>query len=139
ATLADVDGVGDQLANYLLRDGSNAPSANIGWGGFRITSLGAPVDGTDAANRDFVVSRDRYTADYVDLANETGGTVTAGTVVSLGTTAGELIKAAASAIATCQATVGVVVSNISDSATGKVQILGRISVNTTAPLIPGQP
>ena len=44
------------LQNCLTRDGQNSPSANISWAGYKITSLGAPSSGGDAANKTYVDS-----------------------------------------------------------------------------------
>lgn len=42
------------LQNCLTRDGQNSPSANISWAGNKITNLGAPSAGGDAANKTYV-------------------------------------------------------------------------------------
>ena len=44
------------MQNCLTRDGQNSPSANISWAGYKITSLGAPSSGGDAANKTYVDS-----------------------------------------------------------------------------------
>ncbi len=48
-------GISKGLADseYLQVDGGNSPTANIDWGGFRITNLGDPVDSGDAVNKGF--------------------------------------------------------------------------------------
>lgn len=38
----------------LRKDGLNSPTADIGWGGFKITGLAAPVASSDAANKAYV-------------------------------------------------------------------------------------
>lgn len=38
----------------ILRDGTQAPTANVGWGGFKITNLGTPTATTDAATKAYV-------------------------------------------------------------------------------------
>lgn len=63
---------------------------------------------------------------FVDLTNNTGNDIPAGSVVILSqTTAGEIEVASAGAIATCESVVGVVFAEITDGNSGKVQIAGR--------------
>jgi len=40
--------------DFLAIDGSNTPTSNIDWGGFRITNLGDPTDLQDAVNKYYV-------------------------------------------------------------------------------------
>lgn len=69
----------------------------------------------------------------VTLTNNTGAQIDAGDVVILSqTVAGEIVLADASAIATCEGVVGVASENIADTASGKVQIAGEVTVNQTA-------
>ncbi len=42
------------LDSYLSLSGTNVPTANISWGGYRLTSLGTPLSATDAANKAYV-------------------------------------------------------------------------------------
>jgi hypothetical protein len=50
-----MDGEADSFATALslcmLKDGQQTPTANIGWGGFKLTSLGDATNATDALNR----------------------------------------------------------------------------------------
>lgn len=41
-------------SQYLRLDGTTTPSANIPFGGFKITNLGTPTTGTDATNKNYV-------------------------------------------------------------------------------------
>ena len=66
---------------------------------------------------------------YKSFTNNTGATITAGSVVALSTTvAGEIIVADASALATSEATIGVAVADIANTASGLVQIAGEATV-----------
>lgn len=47
----EFDGIATALSNCLYRDGQATPSANISWGGKRLTNLGDPVADTDAINK----------------------------------------------------------------------------------------
>lgn len=47
-TLADLSANG--LSNAITKDGQTTPTANIGFGGFRLTSVGSAVARTDATN-----------------------------------------------------------------------------------------
>jgi hypothetical protein len=49
---AEDDGFATGLSMCLLKDGQQTPTANIPWGGFRLTGLGNAAAGTDALNRD---------------------------------------------------------------------------------------
>ena len=80
---------------------------------------------TDGSNADALHSHSDL---FLTLTNNTGAQINAGSVVALSkSTAGEIILADASAIATCEAIPGVVVSNIADAASGLVQIKGTIA------------
>ena len=66
---------------------------------------------------------------FVQLTNNTGSQIDAGSVVMLSqSVAGEIILAKADAESTSEAVVGVVSANIADAATGSVQIAGEATV-----------
>ena len=52
---ADLNDMATGLTSCLLRDGTGTPTANIGWGGYRITGLADPVNPQDAATRNYVM------------------------------------------------------------------------------------
>lgn len=59
ATMGYVDNAAISIAHMLQhkaisRDGSNAPTAAISWGGQRLTSLAGPADPQDAATKEYV-------------------------------------------------------------------------------------
>jgi hypothetical protein len=111
---------------FLKRDGTNAMTAALNMDSFRINNLLDPSSPQDAATKAYVDDADRYTALYLDFLNNTGSTIPAGSVVMLSqTVAGEIILADASAITTAEAVVGVVLSNILNTQSGKVQIAGK--------------
>lgn len=69
----------------------------------------------------------------ISLTNNTGSQIDAGDVVALSkSTAGEIIVADASAIATAEGVVGVAAANISNGASGDVIIQGIATVNQTS-------
>jgi len=76
---ADLNDMATGLTSCLLRDGTGTPTANIGWGGYRITGLADPVNPQDAATRNYVMIT--MVGLYLPV---TGGTLTGGLV---GTTA----------------------------------------------------
>lgn len=134
ATFSQVSDISGDLPSYLKRDGSNAMTAGLDFGGFKGVNAATPTNPTDLTTKAYVDSQDRYSATYIDLTNNTGLNVLAGTVVALSqTTAGELVVADASVLNTAESTIGVVVANIADGATGKVQIAGRIAVRQATP------
>lgn len=51
---ATLDDLGDEITNSIARDGTSAPTANVGWGNFRLTALGDASAATDAMNRQSV-------------------------------------------------------------------------------------
>lgn len=53
---ADFDNIATGMQNCLTRDGQNSPSANINFGGYKITNLGTPSAGTDAATKTYADS-----------------------------------------------------------------------------------
>lgn len=115
---------------FLKRDGTLPMTAALNMDSFRINNLLDPADPQDAATKAYVDDIDRYTALYLDFTNNTGSTIVAGSVVMLSqTVAGEIILADASAVATAEAVVGVVVDDILNTQSGKVQIAGRATVN----------
>jgi hypothetical protein len=110
-------------------DGSLKMQDNIDLDDHTIINCISPSDPGDVANKSYVDDLDRYTGTFVDGTNNTGLTISAGSVVIFSqSVAGEIELANASAIATCEGTVGVVVSNILDGDTGKIQVSGEISV-----------
>ena len=76
---ADLNDMATGLTSCLLRDGTGTPTANIGWGGYRITGLADPVNPQDAATRNYVMIT--MVGLYLPV---TGGTLTGGLI---GTTA----------------------------------------------------
>ncbi len=60
------------LEALLLRDGSNSPSANIGWGNNKITNLGAPTASSDAARyNEVLLSLGKYATATFTLSSDT--------------------------------------------------------------------
>lgn len=51
-TTGDITALVD--SQYLRLDGTTTPTANIGFGGFKVTSVGTPTTGTDATNKNYV-------------------------------------------------------------------------------------
>ncbi|HLD91101.1 MAG TPA: hypothetical protein VI911_08830 [Patescibacteria group bacterium] len=65
----------------------------------------------------------------ITLTNNTGSAIPAGSVVCLSqTVAGEIILADADALSTCEGTIGVVIAEIADEASGLVQVAGEVTV-----------
>lgn len=54
---AELNGVAAALTNCITRDGQSPPSADIPWGGKRLTNLAAAAAGSDALSRDTADSR----------------------------------------------------------------------------------
>jgi hypothetical protein len=47
----EFDDIATALSLCMLKDGQQTPTANIGWGGFKLTNLGDATNATDAMNR----------------------------------------------------------------------------------------
>jgi len=133
ATRNYIDGEVNTINSDFVRvDGSNAMTADLDLGSNQITNLATPTLGTDAATKDYVdTTKDKVT---VSLTNTTGSTILAGTVVYI-SSANNIAVADADALGTSLGTVGVVISNIANTATGFVQVSGRATVLGT--LTPG--
>lgn len=52
----EFDGIATALSNCMTLDGQSTPTANLGMGSFKITSLGTPTASTDAATKGYVDS-----------------------------------------------------------------------------------
>jgi hypothetical protein len=129
-TKAQLDTVAGYLSDYLPRDGSLSMTANLPMGNNRITGLATPAALTDAATKGYVDSFDRYTGVYVTLTNNTGSTITIGQLVIVSTSAaGEMTLADATTLALSEGTVGVSVENILTGTQGKIQLIGKATVN----------
>ena len=103
----------------------NLDEADTFFGATDITAAEAETL-TNGSNAD---SLHKHAVLYQSLTNNTGATITAGSVVALSTTAaGEIILADASALATCEATIGVVLADIPNASAGLVQIAGEATV-----------
>jgi len=77
---SEFDNYARGMEKLILRDGNNSPTADINWGGFRITGLGDPVDPTDAVNlRQFGVQSAPFSPGFPLVVPVTGsfGTVNA--------------------------------------------------------------
>lgn len=127
------------FVNNFTWDGTElSVPGNINVNSNYITNLLDPLNPQEAATKAYVDSLDRYTALYEDFTNNTGSLIPAGSVVALSTTvSGEIVLANASSLTTGATIAGVVVSDIADGATGKVQIAGEATVLTTAALTIG--
>jgi len=75
---ADANDMATGLTSCLLRDGTGTPTANIGWGGYRITGLADPVNPQDAATKNYVMIT--MVGIYLPVA---GGTLTGNLIVGL--------------------------------------------------------
>lgn len=51
-TTGDITALVD--SQYLRLDGTTTPTADIGFGGFKVTGVGSPTGGTDATNKNYV-------------------------------------------------------------------------------------
>jgi hypothetical protein len=98
----------------LADDSVTAAKLNSDVAGFGLTQ---EADGTLAARKVFV-----------PLTNGNAGTLNAGTVVYLTSTASTFNAADASALSTSKGTVGVLFANTATTATGQVQVAGRATV-----------
>jgi len=78
---ADLNDMATGMTSCLLRDGTGTPTANIGWGGYRITGLADPVNPQDAATRNYVLTS--TVGLYLPVA---GGTLTGDLVISKAST-----------------------------------------------------
>lgn len=129
-TKFQLDDVTGMLSDYLPRDGSLAMTANLPMGNFKITGLATPTVSTDAVNKSYVDSYDRYTGVYVTLTNNTGSTIIPGQLVIVSAAvAGEMVLADATTLSLSEGTVGVAVENILTGTQGKVQLVGKATVN----------
>jgi len=118
------------IQDFVRRDGTSPMTADLNLNGFQVIATTAPTLGTHLTNKDYVDSRDRYTAVYIDGTNNTGSSIPAGSIVILSTTvANEIALADATSILTSDGTVGITVAAIADGASGKVQISGESEVN----------
>jgi hypothetical protein len=96
--------------------------------GVSASGIKANVDGTtiQISSNNLAVKADGIAALYATFTNNTGSTINAGSIVIASqTVAGEIVLAKADALATCEGVLGMVVSNIANAASGKVQIAGR--------------
>jgi hypothetical protein len=83
-TDAEMNGFAAGLTNCLTRDGQSPPSADIPWGGKRLTNLGAATTDTDALSR--ITGDGRYILASVTSLSVTGS-ITAGTSLNAATLA----------------------------------------------------
>lgn len=66
------------LSNSLFRDGTNSPTANVSWAGYKLTNVGSPTSGGDATNKTYVdntlatISWREPVLDIVETLPETG-------------------------------------------------------------------
>ena len=70
ATKSYVDSLVGGIGGYLKTDGTNSPTADIDWGGNKITNLATPVDAFDAANKGYVdqaIQDNQYAPPNYDL------------------------------------------------------------------------
>jgi len=81
---------------------------------------------SDGSNAD---SLHKHSKLFQSFTNNTGASIAAGSVVCLNSVAGEVVKSDASAIATCDAIIGIAAEAIADGASGLVQIYGQAVVS----------
>jgi len=115
--------------DFLRRDGSLAAQADINAGNNKVINVTTPAASSDAATKGYVDDFANKSVVYISLANNTGGTVVAGTLVAVSqSVAGELVVANANSLNTSVNFVGVVKSNILNGASGYVQVAGIATV-----------
>ena len=138
AVIKGASGVKVQLeaTNPSLKiDGSNQLGAKLNAAGAiesTANGLGVRVDNdTIEINGSNQLKVKNASKLYIELTNNTGSTILAGSTVSADTTANQIILANATTYSSSQRTVGVVLSDILDGESGKVQIAGVASVITT--------
>jgi len=120
-------------SDFVRRDGSLNMLANLDLGNNRIINVSNPINPQDVVIKSYADDPDRLNALYINLVNNTGATINAGSVVMLSqSVAGEIILANANALSTSEAAVGVASENIDDGELGRIQIAGVATIlNTT--------
>lgn len=118
------------ISTELIRtDGSVKMAANLDLNSHKIINSLAPLDPGDLTNKAYVDSKDRLVGSFIDGNNNTGSTIVAGSVVIFSqSVSGNIELANANNILTCEGVVGVVVSDITDGSSGKIQTSGEIVV-----------
>jgi Avian adenovirus fibre, N-terminal len=142
AIIKDASGVGVQLeaANPSLQISSNRLGAKLNPNGAiasGVNGLGLQID-TSLNITGNTLGVSNVGTILVDLTNNTGSTVAAGTPVAADTTTGNFILANAGSLASAQRYIGVTYASIANTAVGKVQIGGLVTV-PSASFVVGQP
>ena len=121
--------LGTALSSCLKLDGTNSMGANLNVNSHKIVNVTDPLDPQDAATKIYVDQPTSHMTLFVSIANNTGSTLYAGSVVAMSSnTPHGVILANANSLSLVEGTVGVVYQDILNNASGYMQVAGEITV-----------
>jgi hypothetical protein len=130
--------VDDQDALRLPLDGSSAMTGSLDLGSNRAVNAADPVDPQDLVTKQYFDDNNGAGGSFVTKTNAEVSSIPVGSVVYADSTTDEVQRSLADNIDTVKGTIGVALEEITAAGSGRIQLVGEVTVVTDGALVPGE-